>query len=419
MPGSGHRQSWWWLIPEALTLAACSADGATPSDRGGSSAGKGANAPVAGASSTAYTPEAGTGNTGGRRAPGQLPPAAGSGNTSSGLPQPGGDNSCAAISQRATNERQPADIIFAVDNSGSMDEEIVFVREQLNAFSQQITDSGVDARIILISAPYGGQPAPSGGFFDDDDNEDNGICIAPPLGSGSCPEDSNPPRYFHVPEEVKSHDALNKFVDTFPQWRDQLRPNSNKTFVVITDDDADGDSDEGGGQAINTAAGFTEQVSALPGGLFSTWGFSGIYCFTECPEAAAVGTVYETLVQQTSGVKGDLCEQNFAPVFDALAKAVINAAGIACSWEIPPPPAGETFNRDQVNVQYSVLGGAPSSLLQVSSGAACASSDGWFYDDPAAPTRISVCPTTCDDVRADPQASVDVLFGCETLQAPE
>ncbi len=338
-------------------------------------------------------------------------PAAGSGSTP--VPGSGGDMSCAAISQQAENQRKPADIIFAVDNSGSMDEEIVFVREQLNAFSQQIVASGIDVRIILISQPMGGAPPPPEDFWDDDDDEEeNGICIAPPLGSGVCPEDSKAPGYFHVPQEVRSSDALNLFVEYFPQYQAQLRPDATKTFVVVTDDDANDAPN-------NSAATFTQSVMGLPGGLFPSWTFSGIYCFSECPDAAEIGTVYNDLVMQTKGVAGDLCLQDFAPVFDALAKAVVASSGLACSWDIPAPPAGQTFNRQQVNVQYTTQGAMPQGLLQVSNEAACGTRSGWYYDNDADPKQILACPATCGALQNDVQAKIDVLFGCDTQVAPD
>jgi hypothetical protein len=145
----------------------------------------------------------------------------------------------------------------------------------------------------------------------------------------------------------------------------------------------------------------------------------GIYCFSQCPDAAEIGTVYNDLVKQTMGVAGDLCLQDFAPVFDTLAKAVISASGIECTWNIPPAPAGQTFNRQQVNVQYAKQGTAAQSVGQVSGQAACGMRSGWYYDDATNPTRILVCPATCGDLQNDPQAKLDVLFGCDTQLAPE
>jgi hypothetical protein len=325
----------------------------------------------------------------------------------------GSDDSCGAISQQAMNQRRPADIIIAVDNSGSMDEEIMFVRERMNAFSQQIVDSGVDVRIILVSAPFGAPVEPGEPFdFDDDSDENLGICIDPPLGSGTCPNDSQAPRYSHVAEEVGSHDALNLFIDTYPQWQSQLRPTSTKTFVVVTDDDAE----EG---PNNSAAAFEASVAALPGGLFPDWSFSGIFCFSECPDAAAIGTVYADLVMRKRGVSGDLCAQDFAPVFDALAKAIVYASGLVCAWDIPDAPAGQRFDRQRVNVRVASTSGAPTNLAQVASEGACGSRAGWYYDDVNNPTRILACPQSCSSLQGDLNARVDVLFGCETVVAPD
>jgi hypothetical protein len=325
-------------------------------------------------------------------------------------------DSCQAISARAENRRAPADIIIAVDNSGSMDEEIAFVRAELNAFSEQITASGVDVHIILISAAYTppGAPAPSDGDDENDESDeseeedDNGICIDAPLGSGSCPADTRAPRYTHIAREVGSHDALELIIETFPEWQNQLRPDASKTFVVVTDDNADG-----------SAATFKQQVAALPGNLFTQWSFSGIFCQRECPEAAEIGAVYQQLVNETQGVAGDLCDQNFAPVFDALAKAVIQGSGLACEWSIPSAPAGQTFDRAKVNVRYAAGGGGPMSLLQVPNVGTCADRLGWYYDDSLDPRQILVCPAACALLQNDVQASFEVLFGCETQLAPQ
>jgi hypothetical protein len=380
----------------ALAASACSADTNASRSRGGATGPRSTTGStdgstpteVPGASNPTFQP-----STAGAPAPTDVSP----------------EESCAAISQTADNTRAPADIIFAVDNSGSMDEEIVFVREQLNAFSQQIIDSGVDVRIILITAPVvdPSVPVPPPSIFDDDDDDqDNGICIAAPLGSGTCPADSSPPRYLHVPVEVKSHDALNLFVETYSQWQPQLRPEATKTFVVVTDDNAEDEPN-------HTAAGFTQSVASLDPVQFANWSFSGIYCFSECPDAAEIGTVYQDLVAQTGGVGGDLCLQDFAPVFDALARSVIGASVLDCEWALPPPPAGEKFDSERVNVEYTAAG-ATQSVFHVGAAQECGADGGWYYDDNAAPTRLLVCPSTCEAFKADISARLDVLFGCAT-----
>jgi hypothetical protein len=36
---------------------------------------------------------------------------------------------------------------------------------------------------------------------------------------------------------------------------------------------------------------------------------------------------------------------------------------------------------------------------------------GWHYAD-AARTQIEICGSTCDKIKSDPEAQMDVLFGC-------
>ncbi len=345
---------------------------------------------------------------------------------------PGED--CAAVSQTADNTLQPADIIWAIDTSGSMSEEIVFVQNYMNEFSQQIVDSGIDAHVVLIAraldAGTDSQAQPQdfwdnlfgGGGGGGGNWETRGVCINAPLGSGFCPDDTNLPNYAHIDQEVGSHDALTQFAATFPQWQQHLRPNATRTFVVVTDDNAefenDSDYNSGAAQQLTNATEFTAWVSQHPD-VFPAWSFSGIFCFTECPDAAATGTVYSELVAQTSGVSGDLCLQDFQPVFDALAQSVIANAKLDCQWEIPPPPAGDIFNVDQTNVQYTDAGAVQSLIGHVPDEASCGQRGGWYYDDPVNPGKVLVCPETCAEIQSQPQAQIDILFGCDTVELLE
>jgi hypothetical protein len=52
-------------------------------------------------------------------------------------------------------------------------------------------------------------------------------------------------------------------------------------------------------------------------------------------------------------------------------------------------------------------------LGRVDSATACAAG-GWHYDNLEAPTRIIVCPQSCDAIRDTPDARIDVLLGCAT-----
>jgi len=87
---------------------------------------------------------------------------------------------------------------------------------------------------------------------------------------------------------------------------------------------------------------------------------------------------------------------------------------VPCEWEIPPPPAGARFDAARVNVELALSGGRQT-LENVSVESSCGARDGWFYDDPSAPARIVACPGTCEVLRGQPEAAVNLLFGCDTI----
>jgi hypothetical protein len=306
---------------------------------------------------------------------------------------PSTGNQCAAVSAVAIPTIRPADIIFAVDTSPSMAQEIVWVKAQMNTLSTLLSGGGIDPRVVLIS--------------------DTSICIPSPLGSGQCNAeqsespnlDEKLPKFRHVSKHVDSSDSLEIIHSTFAQWSASMRPEAAKVFVVISDDDSYWD-----------ATNFDYHITKLPG--FGAYKFNAIVALqpaSVCPAGAAVGTKYIDLVSRTGGVKGDLCLQNFAPVFEDIAKNVISTA-LACDFAVPPPPDGQAIDFAKVNVQFTPGGSPPPvEYLNIPGGsAACGSRDGWYYDDPQKPSKIILCPTSCGSVRTNPHGKIDVLFGCAT-----
>jgi hypothetical protein len=53
----------------------------------------------------------------------------------------------------------------------------------------------------------------------------------------------------------------------------------------------------------------------------------------------------------------------------------------------------------------------------VSSVANC-TDEGWYYDNPSAPSLIKLCPDACEDIRTDSSARVWVELGCPGTAAP-
>ncbi|MCH9682077.1 MAG: hypothetical protein K0V04_11635 [Deltaproteobacteria bacterium] len=292
---------------------------------------------------------------------------------------------CAEFVEEADVGNQPADIIIVIDNSQSMGNEIAAVQVNMNAFSAQIAGADVDPHVIMIS-----------GF---EHNSDSGICVPPPLGSGLCPvADHNPPGYWRVDNWVGSHSALARVVQHFPDYQAGLRPTAATHVVVITDDDSDWSAQQ-----------FIDQFTALDPNFAD---------FTLHAIINGSGSVYAQLANQTGGVVGNLDANQFQPIFDTLATTVITTASLACEYPIPALGPGEVFDPDKVNVEFSDGAGNLLEIGRVDSPAACASvADGWYYDDPGDPQMILLCGQTCDAIQGYEQASVGVIFGCDTIPA--
>jgi hypothetical protein len=103
-----------------------------------------------------------------------------------------------------------------------------------------------------------------------------------------------------------------------------------------------------------------------------------------------------------------------AAIANAL-KQIQLATLIPCEYQIPVPPTGETFDSNLVNLRYTSADGGIASIRGVSDMSACGTGGGWFYDNASSPTKIELCPSSCDLVgAATGTAHVDVAYGCAT-----
>jgi hypothetical protein len=381
----------------AFSLLGCGAG--TEDNTGGNASGVGS--PGVGAGS----PGAGASGAGG--------PGTGGGFSQSSNSGVGGFESCSGTSSTAQAQLQPADIIIAIDTSGSMSEESAEVQANLNNFASLILSSGIDVHVVLIA--------------------DASVCIPAPLGSGACNgADSKLEAYRHVVQTVNSTDAFQVILSSYAEWQPSLRANASKTILVVSDDESD-----------LSASAFSSQLIATDPS-FQGFKFSAIVAFSDplacfgfsCPMnnpcchtfggfgcqsyAAEEGVTYQELVQQTGGIAGDLCAQEFDPIFNDMATGVIVSSQLSCDYAIPAPPEGETLDPTLVNVDYTPGGSSEQTpIFNVPGGAAdCGPEGGWYYDNPSAPQNILMCPSTCSTLQADDQGTVDVVFGCKTQVVP-
>jgi hypothetical protein len=95
--------------------------------------------------------------------------------------------------------------------------------------------------------------------------------------------------------------------------------------------------------------------------------------------------------------------------------ALANIAGqiVRCEYALPAPPPDEQLDPERFNVVFTP-GDGETLLVLRNSDADC--DEGWTY----APDGDSVilCEQTCEQVQADPQARLELLFGCATEVLP-
>jgi len=241
------------------------------------------------------------------------------------------------------------------------------------------------------------------------------ICIAAPLGSGMCPADSNEPVYVHINQGVGSNNALEKILNSHGEWKDFMRTDGRKHVVVVSDDN----SNLGANSFHNSFKAFGAEyenykfhaiVSEIDSGDILECAQNAICCaFT-----ADKGDVYLDLISLTGGLFGDLCDQDFTPIFNELSTEVVENAPIPCEFEIPEP-MGEDIDFGKVNVQFD-HDGIEDVFPKVEGPEQCMDvPDGWYYDDEQNPTKIVLCMATCEKVQNEDDGEINVQFGCDTI----
>ena len=378
-----------------------------------------------------------------------------------------GEPVCAGGSSAATPVKRPIDIVFIIDNSSSMTEEIVQVQNRINQdFAQIIGASEIDYRVIMFSR-YGDVLKAVGG-------SDHPICVKKPLGGNDCTVPSTEKlvfsdRFYHYSADVESWNSWCLLLGTYkladeggatgrtwsamaPKgWSEWLRPDAFKVFVEITDDDV---SCTNFGYSFNdkstskdgqtAAANFDSALMKLDPAQFGTaanrnyvwhsivgmvantpstlpWKPTDSIKTSKCSSSSSdgPGTGYQALSILTGGLRYPTCNYtDFNAVFNAIATEVIGQSKASCDFALPPSDG--KYDPLAATVNYSSTAGNKESvtaLTKVASSNVCTKT-GWYYDNPTAPTMIKLCADVCSLVKADPTARVVVEFGCQNKPAP-
>jgi hypothetical protein len=183
-------------------------------------------------------------------------------------------------------------------------------------------------------------------------------------------------------------------------------------LVVVTDDDS-----------FVFAADFQTQMEARAGKPFIFHSIASQDAPGPCIGACGIpilcgafapGIQYYALSDATGGQKSSICVADWSTVFGPLQAAVISSVPLPCAYAIPPPPQDESLDPELVNMEFTASGATgPTVLPRAASEGECGANAAWFYDDPAAPTELRLCPAACD--LAAGGGTVDIAFGCESI----
>lgn len=346
---------------------------------------------------------------------------AGSNPTTSDVP-------CGFERYSASLEEKPVDIIFVIDNSGSMSDEARSVGENINAsFADIIRNSGLDFRVIMVT---------SHGEWQDQD-----VCVSQPLSGGTCSPPPNQPvntaNFFHYDRQIGSHDSLQALIQSYNSgdkngfapmgFQEWLRLQAFKVIVEITDDDPTGRFDDG--STVN-AANFETQLFAL-GDHFGTPGkrnyifhsiiglaANGADAWTPdqaivnstCPTGVDEAVEYQKLSIATGGLRYPVCSfESYDAVFREIAQGVIEQSKIGCEIAFPDIPDGQVVLTDGIALEWRANANAPVELVTATSVNQCG--DRNFYVDG---DKIKLCPLLCDEVAVSTEGVLNVLAACGT-----
>src|SRR6185312_4546303 len=79
-------------------------------------------------------------------------------------------------------------------------------------------------------------------------------------------------------------------------------------------------------------------------------------------------------------------------------EAIRSQVKLSCDFPLPAAPAGQTLDKERVNVAFTAGGGQETPLVYSSD---CTAANGWRYDDINAPSRIELCAAACSSAQSD------------------
>lgn len=291
----------------------------------------------------------------------------------------------------------PVSMFIAVDKSGSMgggkwDDTV-------SAFTSFFTDPAADGlEVALRFWPQGGC---------NDDTCDTNACAQPQVSLGSLADGSHEQALVNLflATDPNGNTPMSAALGGATQWAldQQVSAEAVKRYVVILVTDGEPNGCQENINSIASIAGNAYQSGDI---LTFAVGLQGSNESDMDAIASAGGTMTGFFIG-SGNAQADLLA----------ALKQIQQTAVACTFAMPESESqSEVVDPTKVNVTYTPAGGQTATISQVASEADCtAQNGGWYYDDPADPSIIQLCESTCNAVQQDEGASVEVVLGCQTV----
>lgn len=303
-----------------------------------------------------------------------------------------GDAACAAVSEQA-NET-PLSLYVMLDKSNSMEPRWDRAMAGLKAFFNDASSSGINVALTFFPRPPNKeQPECSSDLY-----------MTPAVDFGLLPS--------HAPSLVAAIDgevpdgrstpvlpALGGAIRQSMSLADKAKAdNIPASFAVllVTDGEPEGACEKDHAKiAAHAKNGLAKGIKTFVVGL------------------PPVNPAFANLVAEAGGTeKAILVQSNDVEGQFQKALAEVRGQALPCEFAIPEKVQDGSVAVTEVNVVLTPsTTKTPETLPQASD----CSEGGWQYDTPKEPTKIVLCPSSCDAIKKDLQAKIDIELGCATI----
>ena len=330
----------------------------------------------------------------------------------------------------------PASILFVIDRSGSMACNTPDVQrvEACNQDPQRADASKPSRWEITVDALKGAFAGLEGG------NATVGLSMF--STNGACGVDSTPIVGLGPVDQAQlgslagamdgaqpagGTPIVGAVVLAYHHLHEELRATGNRYVVLITDGEEScgmlGDEEDVEDLRVARQRLLTTEVQKARDANIRTFvigapGSEGARGFLS--ELAFLGGTARTPSCVRGDVEGDVGDCHYdlttqADFASVLRGALGEVSGQALACELPTPAGAR---EGSVNVQMSTSSSAPACIVH--DPAPCATANGWQFaktlDGSTDTSRVVLCGSPCDQLKADPSTVVDIILGCTVLE---